>query len=94
MHTNIQYLPVNLNIPIRESEVAILLYSRRNANTGRNGIHYVMIRYVDGEFHMFNEVSGDTDYYRYTSIDMWVQFGRNANPARTYTPIALITITG
>jgi hypothetical protein len=94
LNTLIHFEPVNLNTRIRSSHASVLLYSWTDLNTGNSGIHYVMIHYVENEFRMFNEFGRDENFEIYTSIDLWIQGGRNQNQSRNYQPVALITISG
>lgn len=85
----LDYLPRNLDAQIRGADVSILLYYWRNPNTGRVGLHYVMIRYIPSTvFHIYNWQGPDIEPTTEESVDDWIIDNANFS----YTPVALISI--
>lgn len=78
----ITYAPTEIDAYIKEATVAILLYGRVR---GGFFVHYVMVRYESGRFHVYNEFGNDTAPRVYNSIDRLVQ-------TRGYRTVALIVI--
>jgi hypothetical protein len=68
---DIYNLPQVIDDRIKESTASILLYAHRN------GAHYVMIEYVNGEFLVYNERPGDKEPRPYPSIEDWLNGKRN-----------------
>ena len=84
----IDYLPVNLDRSISESDASILLYS---ASGGV--VHYVTIVREGDQFLVYNEFSDDNDVRTFASIDDWMNNEYSERLNRGYSALALIPIT-
>ena len=61
-NTHMQYLPRSVDDAIRGSQVSILAYQHGQGlgNLTKDGSHYVAVRYVNGQFELFNDDPEDS----------------------------------
>jgi hypothetical protein len=80
-NVKMSYLPQDLDEAIRSAGTAILLYSG-----GGSYIHYVMVRYANEMFYIYNYFWNSTEIETAYSMDEWV-----SRDESRYSPITLIT---
>jgi len=85
----ITYNPTNLDDIIRNAETTIILYDG-GVTTGY--VHYIMVRYVDGQFSMYNVGGRDTRPNSQTSVDEWFATVQT-NSGNNRTPWAIIEVS-
>ena len=83
----ISYLPRKIDRQLKENPVNILMYFWRKGF--KIGGHYVMIRYIDEEYQIYNEHGNDTTQHTYPSIEKWITKGGRSGRLKL-VPTAII----